>query len=92
MQKRKKLRLLLPVLTALVLTLLSAACVTTHSPDICDIPAVVFPVFPAPEYASFDEETGLVSIPLWYWEEIAKYKISVDAIEIYLYRLKHTEE
>ena len=92
MQKRKKLRLLLPVLTALVLTLLSAACVTPIPEYSCGIPAVVFPVFPAPECVSFDEESSLVSLPLWYWEEIAKYKISVDAIEIYLYRLKHTEE
>ncbi|MGP1602717.1 hypothetical protein [Treponema sp.] len=35
-----------------------------------------------------DEETETVSMPLWYWQRIAEYKIDVDAIENYLNELK----
>jgi len=27
-------------------------------------------------------------MPLWYWQKIAEYKIDVDAIEIYINRLR----
>jgi hypothetical protein len=43
-----------------------------------------FPVFPAPDHVTLDEKTETVSMPLWYWQEIAKYKIGVDAVETYL--------
>ncbi|MDR2897484.1 MAG: hypothetical protein LBU99_01625 [Spirochaetaceae bacterium] len=88
MLRRKKLISLLPALTVIVLTLLQTACATTSPEYIYDVPAVVFPVFPDPDCVTFDEESGLVSFPLWYWEEIAKYKISVNAIEAYLARLR----
>jgi hypothetical protein len=36
----------------------------------------------------YDEATDTVSMPLWYWQDIAEYKIDVDAIEEYLERLR----
>jgi hypothetical protein len=32
----------------------------------------------------YDEETDTVSMPLWYWQQIAEYKIDVDAARDYL--------
>jgi hypothetical protein len=49
---------------------------------------VVFPVFPPPDNVTFDEATETVSMPLWYWEKVAEYKIDVDAIEEYILRLR----
>ena len=45
-------------------------------------------MFPAPDPVTLDEEFESVSMPLWYWQEIAKYKIGVDAIEKYLKKTK----
>jgi hypothetical protein len=50
-----------------------------------------FPVFPPPDAVEYDEETDTVSMPLWYWQEIAEYKISVDAIRNYLAALRDRE-
>jgi hypothetical protein len=47
-----------------------------------DTPA--FPVFPPPDAVIYDEETDTVSMPLWFWQKITEYKISVDAICDYL--------
>ena len=44
-----------------------------------DVPA--FPVFPAPDCVTLDEGAETVSMPLWYWQKIAEYKIGVDAVE-----------
>jgi hypothetical protein len=49
-----------------------------------DIPA--FPVFPAPDCVVLDGDTETVSMPLWYWQKVAEYKIGVDAAEEYLKR------
>jgi hypothetical protein len=54
--------------------------------DTPDIPA--FPVFPDPHPVKYDEATDIVSMPLWYWQKIAEYKIDIDAIEEYVNRLK----
>jgi hypothetical protein len=54
-----------------------------------DIPA--FPVFPAPDSVTLDDATETVSMPLWYWQKIAEYKISVDAIEEYLTGLQNLD-
>jgi hypothetical protein len=51
------------------------------------VPGIIFPVFPPPDSVTLDEETETVSMPLWYWQKIAEYKIDVDAIERYLARL-----
>jgi hypothetical protein len=46
-----------------------------------DVPDLVFPIFPPPDSVTLDAETETVSMPLWYWQKIAEYKIDVDAIE-----------
>jgi hypothetical protein len=53
-----------------------------------DVPIVTFPVFPPPDCVEYDEETDMVFMPLWYWQDIAEYKIDVDAAEEYLDRLR----
>ncbi|MDR1253344.1 MAG: hypothetical protein LBK62_14475 [Treponema sp.] len=89
MRKKKRL-LLLPALPAvIVLTLLTTACVSAPRIEyVHDVPAVTFPVFPPPDCVEYDEETDTVSMPLWYWQKIAEYKIDVDAAEEYLDRLR----
>jgi hypothetical protein len=56
-----------------------------------EVPDVVFPVFPPPDCVSFDAETETVSMPLWYWQDIAEYKIDIDAIEEYLSKLRNID-
>jgi hypothetical protein len=36
----------------------------------------------------YDEKTDLVSMPLWYWQKIAEYKIDVDAIAAHIKGLR----
>jgi hypothetical protein len=57
-----------------------------------EIPAISFPVFPPPDCVEYDEATDTVSMPLWYWQKIAEYKIDVDAARDYLNRLRETEK
>jgi hypothetical protein len=77
------------LILATVLTILIPNCETTPRVEyIHDIPDVVFPVFPPPEPVMLDVETETVSMPLWYWEKVAAYKIDVDAIEEYISRLR----
>jgi hypothetical protein len=65
------------------------ACATqTKVEYVREIPAVVFPVFPPPDCVVFDDDTETVSMPLWYWQEIAEYKIDVDAARDYLTLLR----
>jgi hypothetical protein len=64
------------------------ACATTKIEYVREIPSVTFPVFPPPDCVEYDEETGTVSMPLWYWQEIAEYKIDVDAARDYLTALR----
>jgi hypothetical protein len=67
------------------LTLSITACETTPKIEyVHETPDVIFPVFPFSDSVTYDEETGTVSMPLWYWQKIAEYKIDVDAIEAYL--------
>jgi hypothetical protein len=69
------------------------ACGTTPRVEyIHEIPDVTFPVFPPPDCVLYDEETDLVSMPLWYWQKIAEYKIDVDAIETYINRLREIDK
>jgi hypothetical protein len=86
----KKRLLLLPALLAVIALMLSTtACASTPRIEyVYDVPAVTFPVFPPPDCTIYDEATDTVSIPLWYWQKIAEYKIDVDAIEEYLNRLR----
>jgi hypothetical protein len=64
------------------------ACATTKIEYVREIPAVAFPVFPPPDCVEYDEETDTVSMPLWYWQKIAEYKIDVDAARDYLTMLR----
>jgi hypothetical protein len=60
------------------------ACATTEIEYVREIPTVTFPVFPPPDCVEYNEETYTVSMPLWYWQKVAEYKIDVDAIHDYL--------
>jgi chromatin remodeling complex protein RSC6 len=51
-----------------------------------DIPT--FPVFPDPYPVTYDDTTDMVSMPLWYWQKIAEYKIDIDAIESYINQIQ----
>jgi hypothetical protein len=51
-----------------------------------DIPA--WPVFPDPASVTLDDATETVSMPLSYWQKVAEYKISVDAIQTYITELE----
>jgi hypothetical protein len=66
--------------------------VTTKIEYVREIPAVDFPVFPPPDCVEYDETMDTVSMPLWYWQDIAEYKIDVDAISEYLSRLRSLED
>jgi hypothetical protein len=57
-----------------------------------EIPAVTFPVFPPPDCVEYDEAADTVSMPLWYWQDIAEYKIDVDAVRDYLKTLREAAE
>lgn len=73
----------------IILIILITACKTTPKIEyIISTPDVVFPVFPPPDCVTYDEKTDLVSMPLWYWQKIAEYKIDIDAIKKYLSQLK----
>jgi hypothetical protein len=68
------------------------ACETIPSVEyIHEIPDVAFPVFPPPDCVTYDDKSDLVSMPLWYWQKIAEYKIDVDAIDEYISRLRAAE-
>ena len=56
-----------------------------------EIPEVAFPVFPSPDPVTMDDKTGIVSMPLWYWEKICDYNIDVKSIEEYLNRMRALE-
>lgn len=65
------------------------ACQTSPKIEyVYDVPDVTFPTFPPPDCVTFDESTGTVSLPLWYWLLIANYKIDIDAIEQYMNALR----
>ncbi|MDR1586940.1 MAG: hypothetical protein LBS57_05745 [Treponema sp.] len=88
MRKTKRLPLL-PALAVIALTLSTIACASTPRIEyVHDVPAVTFPVFPPPDCVEYDETTDTVSMPLWYWQKIAEYKIDVDAVEEYLDKLR----
>jgi len=93
MKRNQKKRICLAaLLAASVLTILTTACKTTPKIEyIFTTPSVTFPVFPPPDCVTFDEKTDLVSMPLWYWQKIAEYKIDVDAISKYLKQLNDIE-
>ena len=56
-------------------------------PDVPD-----FPHFPDPYPVSYDEGTDTVSMPLWYWQKVAEYKIDIDTIECYINQIKEIQK
>jgi hypothetical protein len=85
MRNKKKRGWLAVLLAGIVLIISITACETTPKIEyIHEIPDVTFPVFPPPDCVTYDDATDLVSMPLWYWQKIAEYKIDVDAIEAYI--------
>jgi hypothetical protein len=65
------------------------ACATQPKIEyVREIPSVAFPVFPPPGCVEYNEETDTVSMPLWYWQKVAEYKIDIDAIRDYLTLLR----
>lgn len=74
---------------AISLMLLPTACATSPKIEyVYDTHDIVFPRFPEPSSVTFDEATETVSMPLWYWQKVAEYKIDVDAIEAYFKKLQ----
>ena len=64
--------------------LVLTSCKTVKDPEPEPI-TPSFPEFPSPYVESvsvvtFDEETGIVSMPLWYWKAIVRYKVDVDTV------------
>ena len=91
--RQKKLVCLAVLLAGIVSTILITACKTTPKVEyVFTIPDVTFPVFPPPDCVTYDDKTDLVSMPLWYWQKIAEYKIDVDAIKIYFKQLREMEK
>lgn len=78
-----------------VLILSMSSCVSSKPVEkvvvIHDVPDVTWPVFPDPEPVTFDPETEIVSMPLWYYQKIAEYKIDVDSIKNYWKALREAE-
>lgn len=61
------------------LTLSTTACRTTRVETQVVVPEISFPAFPDPAgWASLDEETETVSMPLEYYARIFEYKVRVD--------------
>ena len=77
----------------LVSILLMTSCVSTSKTVVIhDVPDVTFPTFPDPDPVSVDMTTGVVSMPLWFYEKIGEYKVNVDKIEAYMDELRKLNE
>lgn len=68
--------------------LVLTSCKTVKEPEI-ELVTPSFPEFPSPyvdgvSVVTFDESTGLVSMPFWYWKAIVRYKVDVDTVEALL--------
>jgi hypothetical protein len=62
------------------------SCSTVKEPDPITPITPSFPVFPSPyvedvSVVTFDDATETVTMPLWYWKAIVRYKIDVDTVE-----------
>lgn len=65
--------------------LVLTSCKTVKDPE-PELVTPSFPEFPTPyvdgvSVVTFDEATGNVSMPLWYWKAIVRYKVDVDTVE-----------
>ena len=93
MKNRKKQRY--PALAAVVISLMLSITACATSPKIeyvYETYDVAFPLFPDPESVVFDDTTETVSMPLWYWQKIAEYKIEVDAIQSYFEKIRRLQK
>ena len=93
MEIRKKQRY--PVLAVAVISLMLSITACATSPKIeyvYEAYDVAFPLFPDPEPVIFDDATETVSMPLWYWQKIAEYKIEVDAIQSYFEKIRQLQK
>ena len=84
-----------PVLVAAVISLMLSITACATSPKIeyvYETYDVAFPFFPDPEPVVFDDTTETVSMPLWYWQKIAEYKIEVDAIQSYFEKIRQLQK
>ena len=66
--------------------LVLTSCKTVKEQELDPVVTPSFPEFPSPyvegvSVVIFDEETGIVSMPLWYWKAIVRYKVDVDTVE-----------
>lgn len=86
-RKRKMMCVVLAVVATSFLPLLTS-CETTRIEYVRDVPDVSFPIFPAPDGVTYDEESDTVTAPLDWYLRVAEYKIDVDAVEEYLRRLR----
>ena len=93
MENRKKRHY--PALAVAVISLMLSITACATSPKIeyvYETYDVVFPLFPDPEPVVFDDTTETVSMPLWYWQKIAEYKIEVDAIQSYFEKIRRLQK
>ena len=93
MEIRKKQRYTALVAAAISLMLSITACATSPKIEyVYETYDVAFPLFPDPEPVVFDDTTETVSMPLWYWQKIAEYKIEVDAIQSYFEKIRQLQK
>lgn len=57
-----------------------------------EFPDVVFPFFPDPTGAVFNETQETVTVDLDWWLRLAEYKADVDAIQAYIIRMEVASE
>lgn len=93
MENRKKRHYLALAAAVISLMLSITACATSPKIEyVYETYDVVFPLFPDPEPVAFDDTTETVSMPLWYWQKIAEYKIEVDAIQSYFEKIRQLQK
>ena len=93
MENRKKRRYPVPAAVVISLMLSITACATSPKIEyVYETYDVAFPLFPDPEPVVFDDTTETVSMPLWYWQKIAEYKIEVDAIQSYFEKIRQLQK
>lgn len=93
MENRKKRHYLALAAAVISLMLSITACATSPKIEyVYETYDVAFPLFPDPEPVAFDDTTETVSMPLWYWQKIAEYKIEVDAIQSYFEKIRQLQK
>ena len=79
---KKKKKIYIAVAIAIILTILLISCAS--KPEyifINKIPTLTFPDFPDPKDVKYNDESGIVSMPLSYWLSIVEYKIDIDTLK-----------